>query len=193
MRRSALITFCTVVSILAAFGVAPVAQGAEDYFLQIDSNPPIQGESLDAAFPDAIEIKSFHWSANNGVTIPGAGLGGRGTHLDLLTVQKRVDSASPALFLVCATRREIPSMKLTVRRAGADPFVYLQYRFTHVVVSSVSPSGDGDAMRETVTFAYGALTQQYKQQTATGTDSPVFESGWNQLLRQIEPVPPLSF
>ena len=51
MRRSRLVMIGTVVSIVAAFGVAPAAQAAEDYFLAVQSGttgPAIRGETLDA-------------------------------------------------------------------------------------------------------------------------------------------------
>ena len=38
MRRSRLVTIGTVVSVVAAFGVAPVAQAAEVYFLRIQAS-----------------------------------------------------------------------------------------------------------------------------------------------------------
>jgi type VI protein secretion system component Hcp len=52
---------------------------------------------------------------------------------------------------------------------------HLRYRFTFVFVSSVSPSGDGEEMRERVTFEYGSVAQRYTQ---AGT---VFAAGWNQV------------
>ena len=95
---------------------------------------------------------------------------------------KRVDTASAALFQRVGTGAPIPSMELSVRRAGATGVGYLRYRFTAVYVSSVSPSGDGEEMRERVTFEYGSLGQRYTQQTATGTPAgTIFGAGWNQL------------
>ena len=176
----------TVVSIVAAFGVVPAAQAAEDYFLKIQATPAIQGETVDATFspsPRAIELISFDWSAENTVTI-GSATGGSGAgkaKLNRLTVEKRVDSASAALFQRLATGAHIPSMELFVRRGGATGQGYLKYRFATVFVTSVSPSGDGEQMRERVTFAYGAVAQRYTQQTATGAAGTVFEGGWNQI------------
>ena len=73
-------------------------------------------------------------------------------------------------------------MELFVRTAGVTGVGHLRYRFTAVYVSSVSPSGDGEEMRERVTFEYGSLGQRYTQQTATGTPAgTIFAFGWNQL------------
>jgi type VI secretion system secreted protein Hcp len=186
MRRSTLITFCTVVSILAAFGVAPVAQAAEDYFLQIKNDPPappIRGESRDAAFPQAIVLTSFSWDAENPTTVSSS-TGGAGTgkaKLNGLVVDKPIDAASPGLFQRLTTGTHDPSMTLTIRRAGANPFVYAQYCFQTVFVTNVKQSGDGDQARETVTFAYGAVQQKYTPQTTTGLAGVPLQTGWSQV------------
>jgi type VI protein secretion system component Hcp len=190
MSRSRLVIIGAVVSIVAALGVAPAAQAAEDYFLQFQTgttNPPIAGESQDPDFENAVVVNSFDWSANNGAT-PTSSTTGGATKISLnrLTVEKHIDSASPALFQRAAIQTVIPSMRLTVRRAGANPFIYLTYRFKSVIVTSVSPSGDGDAARERVTFVYGAVTQHYAQQTDTGSRGPVFTAGWNQVANVFE-------
>lgn len=188
MRKLRRITIGTVVSIVAAFGVAPAAQAQEDYFLAVQTagapGPVVQGETLDAFFRAnrAIELISFDWSAENSVTVGSVG-GGAGTgkaRLNRLTVVKRVDSASAALFQRLTTGAHIPSMELFVRRAGATGAGHLRYRFTFVLVSSVSPSGDGEEMRERVTFEYGAVAQSYTQQDGTRAGT-VFEGGWNQV------------
>jgi type VI secretion system secreted protein Hcp len=186
MRRSTLITFWTVVSILAAFGVAPVAQAAEDYFLQIKTDPPappIRGESRDAAFPQAIVLTSFSWGAENPTTLGSAG-GGAGTGkatLKKLTVDKPIDAASPGLFQRVVTATHDPSMTLTIRRTGANPFVYMQYCFQTVFVDSVNQSGDGDVTRETVVFAYGSVRPKYTPQTMAGLAGVLTQFGWNQV------------
>jgi type VI secretion system secreted protein Hcp len=187
MRKSTLVKLSVLVSIVTAFGVAPAAQAAEDYFLQIQSNNPqalpVRGESQDAVFTDAIELRSFSWGAKNTVTLGSAG-GGAGTGnaiLGELTVNKGIDSATPGLFQRLTTGIHEPGMRLTVRRAGQNPFVYLQYQFGTVFVSSVDHSGDGDAMQETVTFEYGSVALRYTPQTATGAPGTRIQSGWDQV------------
>jgi type VI secretion system secreted protein Hcp len=192
MSRSRLVVIGAVVSIVAAFGVAPVAQAAEDYFLTIPrsgTSAAIEGETRDAVFAakKGIVLSSFDWSAENTATI-GSGTGGSGAgraKLNELTVEKRVDSASTALFQRLVTGQHIPGMVLYVRRAGATgPAAegYLTYTFGTAFVTSVRPSGDGEQMRERVTFAYGSIKQNYWQQTATGAliGSPLTTS-WDQV------------
>jgi type VI secretion system secreted protein Hcp len=188
MRRS--LIWCSVlVFIVAAFGVAPAAQAADDYFLQIQSNTipqalPVKGESQAVGFKDAIELRSFSWGGENPLTIGSSttGLSTGKAKLGELTVTKNIDSASPALFQRLTTGINDPGMRLTVRKAGPTPFVYLQYQFKSVVVTSVKHSGDGDATQETVNFAYIAVAQKYTSQTATGAAGPAIQWGWDQTL-----------
>jgi type VI protein secretion system component Hcp len=81
---------------------------------------------------------------------------GRQGNTKKLTVDKPIDAASPGLFQRVVTATHDPSMTLTIRRTGANPFVYMQYCFQTVFVDSVNQSGDGDVTRETVVFAYGS-------------------------------------
>ena len=191
MSRSRLVMIGAVVSIVAVFGVAPAAQAAEDYFLVVQTRgapgPAIEGETRDATFSRlrAIELISFDWSAENPATV-GSATGGAGAgkaKLNQLTVEKRVDSASAALFLRMAAGAHFPSMELFVRRAGTTGQGHLKYRFATVFVTSVSPSGGaGEEMRERVTFAYGAVAQSYTRMDANGTvfGSPL-TAGWDQV------------
>jgi type VI secretion system secreted protein Hcp len=187
MRRS--LIWCSVLAfIVAAFGVAPAAQAAEDYFLQITGNPPpgalpVKGESKDVAFKDAIVVRSFSWGAENPSTISSTtgGLGTGKAKLGELTVHKDIDAASPGLFQRLTTGLHDTGMRLTVRKAGQTPFVYLQYQFATVFVTSVDHSGDGDETAETVTFAYGSVSQKYTPQTATGAAGTPIQFGWNQV------------
>jgi type VI protein secretion system component Hcp len=115
-----------------------------------------------------------NWSA----TSPG----GSRVSLNRLEVLKRVDSASPALFQRVATGLPLPSMELFVKKGGTTGPGYLRYRFTSAFVTSVSPSGDSEAMQERVTFEYASLAQRYQQPDAAGNPAgTVFEAGWNQL------------
>jgi type VI secretion system secreted protein Hcp len=187
MRRS--LIWCSVlVFIVAAFGVAPAAQAAEDYFLQIQGNPPpgvlpVKGESRDAVFRDAIVVSSFSWGAEN-PTLVGSATGGAGTgkaKLGEITVHKGIDAASPGLFQRLSSGLHDTGMRLTVRKAGQTPFVYLQYQFGTVFVTAVDHSGNGDATEETVTFAYGSVTQWYRPQSATGAAGTAIQFGWDQV------------
>jgi type VI protein secretion system component Hcp len=97
-------------------------------------------------------------------------------------ITRKTDRASPKLFTMCCTGEHFQMVSLYLRRAGGmkglggiatatSGFTFLRYDFALVAVKTISWSGaDGDeAMKEEVTFEYGALQVQYVQQNADGT------------------------
>jgi type VI secretion system secreted protein Hcp len=178
-------TLGMVVSLVAAFAVAPAAGAADDYFLRIEGIP---GESNAAGFVGTIpiDVRSFDWSAENPTTVGSAssGAGSPKARLNELTVDKSVDAASVPLFQRLAQSKPINSMELIVRRAGTTPFIFLRYCFQTVFVTSQKQSGSTGDVVETVNFAYRSVTQTYTPQTTTGTPTP-FEFGWDQTTNAI--------
>jgi type VI secretion system secreted protein Hcp len=172
LRRFRLLVTSAVVSIFAALGVVAPAEAAVDYFLEINGVP---GESQDAKFAKSIDVFDYSW----GATADGDRKGST-VNLEDLTVTKRVDVASPALFQRLVQGTTIPSVELIGRKAGETQFVFLRYCLQDVQVTSIQHSGSGgeDSSQENVSFAYAAVSQQYTQQNATGGESSVF-AGWN--------------
>jgi type VI secretion system secreted protein Hcp len=166
----------TMASVAAAFAVAPTANAATDYFLEIDGIP---GESTQVK--DTIDVQAFQWGAVNNVTI-GSASGGAGAgkaSFNKLTIQKHVDVASPVLFQRLAAGQHIASMELVARKPGM-PAPYLRYCLKGVFVSSLQQNGAaGETLpQETLEFAFGSLQQSYTRQDPKGMAmSPVF-SGW---------------
>jgi type VI secretion system secreted protein Hcp len=177
MRKSRLTMFATLASIAAAFAVAPTANAATDYLLEIDGVP---GEST--AVKNAIDVNAFSWGAENTTTI-GSATGGAGTgkaSFNKLQIDKNVDVATTALFQKLTTGQHIPSVELVARKAGS-PAPYLRYCLRTVFVTSQEQAGSAgdDAPQESVEFTFGSMQQSYARQTATGAlMSPVF-SGWD--------------
>ena len=180
MRRLRLLAVGAVTSIFAAFGVVAPAQAAVDYFLEIDG---VTGESQDAKFQKAIDVQSYSWGASNDK---------KGVRLQDVSVSKFVDLASPPLFQRLAQGTTIPSMELIARSAGGEQVIFLRYCFQNVQVSSVSHGGNtgGENPREQVSFAYGAVSEQYSSQDSKGgIDQTVF-AGWNATTGQLIPSYP---
>jgi type VI secretion system secreted protein Hcp len=179
------------VASVAALAVAPSAHAATDYFMKVESLPgdaAIKGETLDKEFPGAIAIKSFSWGAENPTSIGSAG-GGAGTGkavLNELTVEKAVDSTTPAMFQRLAQGRHFASVEIIARKAGGAPGASLlptRYSFQTVFVKSQEQSGAAadDAPQEKLTFLYGAVAQQAVRQSATGAVAGTSLANWNQV------------
>jgi len=139
---------------------------AVNYFLVVQG---IEGESTSAQFEGTIEIESFSWGATQSASTGTGGGGGAGkVSLSDFSVLKRVDKASPQLFLACATGRHIPRALLMARRNSPN-VVFLQYELSDVLVSSFKDVGtEGEYPLEEVTFTYAKIEFKYVPILPTG-------------------------
>ena len=135
----------------------------------------IEGEATAKGFEKKIEIFSFSWGASAPVTIgPGSsGVSASRVSISSFNVMKKTDVASPKLFKACCTGDHIAKMTVSMRKAtgtgGQDPF--LIYTFETVMVESVQwsgASGGDDTPTESVSFAFGKVTVEYKTQGKDG-------------------------
>lgn len=159
--------------------VAPVADAASaDYFLKIDGIP---GESTDEKHKDWIEVDSWSWGVSQTNTGHGGGGNGSGkVNVQDLNFTKRIDKASPLLFKACASGQHIKQVTLTARKAGGRQDDYLKYNFFDVFCDATKHSGTGiDLPKEEVSFTYGKITMEYKQQNQKGGIGGTFTAGWD--------------
>lgn len=139
---------------------------AVDYFLKIDG---VEGESTNSRHPGEIEIESFSW----GVTQSGGFVGGGGAGAGKATaspfvIVKRVDKASPVLFLACATGKHIPSATLTAQRSGPN-VAFLQIELKDILISSFKDAGNGGELPlEEVAFNFARIEYRYVPVLPTG-------------------------
>jgi type VI secretion system secreted protein Hcp len=93
---------------------------------------------------------------------------------------KRVDKASPKLFLSCITGKHIKQCVLTARRKSGS-FDFVSVKLTDCLVAAITESGSHDAgvAQETVAIGFGRIVFEYRPQKADGTaDAPVV-AGWD--------------
>lgn len=143
---------------------------AVDYFLKIDG---IEGESMDAKHKGEIQIESFSFGANQGGTMAYGGGGGAGkvTFQDFHFV-KKMDKASPKLFLACSRGDHIKSAILVCRKAGKEQQEFLKWTFSDLLISSyqTSGSGAGDVLpMDQISFNFSKVEVEYKEQKPDGT------------------------
>ena len=150
-----------------------------DYFLKIDG---IAGESRDLKHKGEIELESFSWGAVEAAAqTPAGGGGGAGkVQIEDLHVTKKLDKASPLLFLACATGRHIKSAVLTARRAVKEQQEFLVYKLTDVLVSSYRVFGGTDAEpTDQLAFNFAQISVEYRPQRADGKLDPAVKAGWD--------------
>lgn len=136
-----------------------------DAYLKIEGIP---GESTAADYPDQIEVVSFSHGVQQEVSMTASSSGGatvgRSNHDDF-SITKETDKATPVLLQRCCQGMHIPSVTLTLVRAGGEKRLpFMVYTMTNVLISSVSYSASDTMPTETVTFNYGKIDWVYTQQ-----------------------------
>lgn len=135
----------------------------------------IEGEATAKGFEKKIEIFSFSWGASAPVTIgPGSsGISASRVSISSFNVMKKTDVASSKLFKACCLGEHIDKMLVSMRKqtgtGGQDAF--LIYTFNQVMVESIQwsgSSGGDDTPTESVSFAFGKVTVEYKTQGKDG-------------------------
>jgi len=143
---------------------------ASDIFAKIGD---IKGESLDSKHKDEVEVLSWSWGVTNAGTVRrGGGGGGEGkATFNDFSFTHHVDKASPVLLKACATGEHIKEATITVRKAGKGQQEFLIIKMNDILITSVSPSGGGDAAAtaEQVVLQFAKVDLEYKPQKADGS------------------------
>jgi type VI secretion system secreted protein Hcp len=141
-----------------------------DYFLKIDG---IEGESQDSKHKGEIELRSWSWcETNTGSSAYGGGGGTGKISMQDFHFTKKLDKASPKLMEACAKGKSCPTAVAVVRKAGGEQQDYMKITFSDVFISSYSiggSGGDDPIPMDTVSFNFGKIDFEYKEQKADGT------------------------
>jgi type VI secretion system secreted protein Hcp len=148
---------------------------AADIFAKIGD---IKGESLDAKHKDEVEVLSWSWGVSQSGSTTHGGGGGQGkASFNDFNFTHRVDRASPVLLSACATGSHIKEATITVRKAGKGQQEFLIIKMNDVIITSVNPSGSGDAAAtaENVALQFAKVAVEYKPTKADGSlDAGIF-------------------
>jgi type VI secretion system secreted protein Hcp len=153
---------------------------AQDIFLKING---IDGESMDSAHKNEIEILNWNWQITQQSTMhTGSGGGAGKAQVADLEFEHFVDRASPNLMKFCLTGKHIPEAKLVVRKAGGNPLEYLKITMTDVVVTKVAPNGsslDEVRVREKVALSFAKVKSEYTVQNQQGGSGGAVTAGYD--------------
>jgi type VI secretion system secreted protein Hcp len=144
-----------------------------EYFLKLDG---IAGESADAKHKDEIELVSFSCGVTQQLVTEGSGgaSAGRAQFKDF-EFTKKVDKASPQIFLATVSGKHIKEASLSVRRAAKVALEYLKIKFTDVIVTSYLQAGGADAPQEVIAFDF----RQIQLEQSSGEAATPVQIGWN--------------
>jgi type VI secretion system secreted protein Hcp len=130
----------------------------------------IKGESLDSKHKDEVEVLSWSWGVNQtGTMAPGGGGGAGKASFNDFNFTHNIDKASPVLLKACATGEHIKEATITVRKAGKGQQEFLIIKMNDIIITSVAPSGAGDATAENVALKCAIVDLEYKPQKADGS------------------------
>lgn len=151
---------------------------AFQYFLKLDG---VAGESIDAKFPNQIEVFSFSFGASNPEAVGAVGTGAK-VDLSSLSLQTAVSKASPHLLLACEQGKVLKSGVLTgVNTGGTSSVPVVQLTMSPVVVDSISYGGaeGGGTPSESISLSYNTLKFTYWPTTTTGAQGTAVTTGWD--------------
>jgi len=157
-----------------------------DNFMWLPGQSDIVGETQDEMFSqrDAFEVLNFSFNMNCTESTDGPkGVGANAGKAKFanITIEKWIDSASPALYKACSQGAIFPNVMLGCRHAGGDPLLYLQFIFRYNQVTGITWGGGGgsERVKETLTLTFKAMGMQYIQQKPSGQPMPGKSWLWN--------------
>ena len=142
---------------------------ATDIFLKLGD---CKGESQDDKHKDEIDVISWAWGVIQPGSMHSGGGGGHGkANFSDLKITHFVDKAHPVILKSCATAEHIKEATLTVRKAGKTPQEFLLIKMNDLVVTSVTPGGDGGEAGHTAEFTlqFAKVDIEYKPQKPDGS------------------------
>jgi type VI secretion system secreted protein Hcp len=157
---------------------------AFDAFLKIEG---VDGESRDAKHEKWIEILSYSWGVSQpqaGTRSSAGGMTAERADFGDFSVIKVLDTATPTIFLHCASGKHFPKATVELCRAGEDKQVYMEFKFDDVAISSYRPGGARGGQEtlplEEVSFNYGKVQLVYHPTSPrTGKTEGNVPAGWD--------------
>jgi len=120
-----------------------------------------------------IAVTQFGFGAQQAPSTASGGAGAGRVQLETLTIVKRVDGTSPALFKALAEGTSYAEAELLLHNGSVPE----EFVFSPVMVESIAWSGGGASAAESVSFGYGGL--QIASGSQSGSQTTSF--GWNQV------------
>lgn len=150
-----------------------------DIFLRIEG---ITGESQDASHKGWINVDSFTWGAAQpgNMAVGGGGGAGKVRYRDL-TIQAKIDKATPAVMRYISNGKHISKVEISVCKAGGNQVEYCRISLEDVLITNVMFNGatQRDLIGITYQFQAARVKNQYWEQLNNGGKGAESQSGWN--------------
>ena len=147
------------------------SSGAMSGYLKIGD---IKGESTESKHTDWIDIQSVQWGVGRAISSP-AGGGSReasAPSISEITITKRVDASSPAIFLNAVGGSDpvaTVTLELTTS-TGSGPVVFYRLTLSDVYVTGQSHSAgmDGSEISESISLNFSKIKMEYYKVDSKG-------------------------
>jgi type VI secretion system secreted protein Hcp len=151
-----------------------------EMFLKLDG---VEGESLDHAHQNEIELQTWTWNTTNPVRWD-LNQGGQSTkvHVHEISLKKACDKSSVTLYQNLVTGKHIKNAKITCRKNdGENKFEYLVVELTDVMIAKVEWTGAGESqtLEENVELSFAEFRLDYKVQGDSGNANGQKTFGFN--------------
>ena len=150
-----------------------------DIYLKLDG---ISGDSTADRHSGEIVVLSYHTDIEASFASNSGGGGGAGkAEFSGIQFRKRLDKASVALLLACASGRHIASGRFTFARASQDALAFYTVTLEDVFVSHISQAigSDSTPTEEEVTLQCRRIHLAFSSQNPDGTQAPPITGGWD--------------
>ncbi|MEB3903020.1 type VI secretion system tube protein Hcp [Pseudomonas putida] len=155
---------------------------AFDAYIQIAH---INGEALDAQYPNWIEITGYKFGAHQSTSATASSAGGASsgrTTLTNFTFTKYLDSASSKLLEASCAGQHLKEVKLVVCRAGTEKLKYYEVVLEEVIIADYAQSAGDGVPVEVVQLNYGRIKTTYtRQKRLDGSGGGNVTGGWDRI------------
>ncbi|MBE1161097.1 Hcp family type VI secretion system effector [Dyella acidiphila] len=156
----------------------------KDCYMQF-TGPSIQGESQDKDHANWVELSSWTHRIVQPKSATASTAGGhtaeRCEH-DEMVFTKDIDVVSPSLYQACSSGTTFGEITIDFMRADGDGkrVKYLEVKLKNAIVSSVTPSVQGEGLpTETFGLKYAAVQWRYTQQKIGGGQGGTSQGAWS--------------
>src|SRR5262249_19139941 len=136
----------------------------------------------DAKHKNEIEVTTWSWGETNSSTVVPANTGRADLHD--LHFTARTSSASPLLFISCASGTHAATAVLTARQAAVTQIEYLKITMTDVLISSYQSGGSSsdNLPLDQVSLNFAKIQFSYTPQISGGLPGTPITRGWDKAL-----------
>ncbi len=164
---------------VAALLFCTLLQAQTNMFMKLTDNDgkPIEGESVDKAYPKSVQVVSVLNSLQSCPT------GTCKTNLSKITLQFKLDKAAIGLRKQMFTGLPLDKVEIYFQRVGSgpsQPFSYARIILEEAVITSITEVGSGDdAPGLEIKFAPARAGWGYQPQDASGKPGTELKTGWS--------------